>query len=145
MFFRSSVIVFLFFTLSACAMIDVHGDAISPETLAFLKPNETLYMEVQQKLGSPSAKVVFDSETWIYLYSKQQRIAFFKPEETERNVIVLKFNRDGVLENIETKTMDQGRDITPNPASSRKNEETLTILDQMIGNVGRVGTETPVN
>ncbi|MBO4643939.1 MAG: outer membrane protein assembly factor BamE [Alphaproteobacteria bacterium] len=146
MHFRLPAIIPLFFTLSACsAMIDVHGDAVDPEVLASFKPNETLYMEVQQKLGSPSSKVLFESEEWVYIHSKQKRIAFLKPKETERTVIVFKFNRDGVLQNVEKKTLEQGRAFSPSPASSQEAEESLTILDQMISNVGRMNTETPVH
>ena len=126
-------------------MTDVHGNAVDPEVLASLKPNETSYVEVQKKLGAPSSKAVFDSEDWIYLHSKQQRIAFLKPKEIERTLIVLKFNRDGILQKIETKTLSQGRSISPSTATSQTNEESLTILDQMISNVGRMNTDAPVH
>ena len=132
--------------LSACsAMIDVHGDAIDPAALASLTPGKTHYTEVRNKLGSPSSRAVFDGEDWIYLHSKQKRIAFLKPKETERTLIVLKFDRDGILQKTETKTLEQGRQITPDPAVTDINQETLTVLDQMIGNVGRMGTDAPAH
>ena len=131
--------------LSACsAMIDSHGDAIDPEIVASLIPGETVYTEVQKKLGSPSSRTVFDTENWIYLHSEQERLAFFKPKETYRKIIVLKFNTEGVLQKIETKTLENGRSLSPSSARTLTDRETLTILDQMISNVGRMGTDTPV-
>ena len=124
-------------------MVDVHGDAVDEDALASLVPGETVYTEVQKKLGFPSSKSIFDGEDWIYLHSKKERFAFFKPEETYRKLIVLKFNRDGVLQKIETKTLDDGRPLTPAPAE--REENSLTVLDQMIGNVGRMSTDAPVH
>lgn len=134
------------FVLSACsAMIDTHGDALDPEDLASFEPGKTTYMEVQKKIGSPSAKAVFDSEDWIYLYSQQERIAFFQPKEIARTLTVLRFNQKGILQKIETKTLADGRSIIPTETTTETNQKTLTILDQMINNVGRMATDTPVH
>ncbi len=140
----SGSIVVLF--LTACTpMIDTHGDALDPDVLASLQIGRISYTDVQKKLGSPSARAVFDSEDWIYIHSRQERIAFFKPKETQRTVTVLRFGRDGILQKIETKTLADGRNIVPAAAKTPTHEETLTILDQMISNVGRMGTDTPVH
>ena len=124
-------------------MVDVHGDAIDPEVLSSFVPEETTYQEIQKKLGSPSSKTFFDSESWIYLHSKQERLAFFKPKEIFRELTVFKFNRDGVLQQIETKTLEQGRTIFPSKVTTKTDQESLTVLDQMIANVGRMNTDKP--
>lgn len=146
MFFRLSTFGAAFFMLSACsAMTDVHGDALDPQDLALLVPGETPYTTVQNILGSPSAKTIFDGEDWIYIQSKQERMAFFKPKEIERNLVILKFNREGVLQKIEKKTLENGRQITPDPTTTQSdNDSSLTILDQMISNVGHMSTDAPV-
>ena len=135
-----------FLALSACApMIDTHGDALDPEVLASLQTGKTPHTEVQAKLGSPSSRAVFDSEDWIYIHSKQERTAFFKPKETQRTVTVLRFSRNGILQEIETKTLADGREIIPTEVKTETNEKSLTILDQMISNVGRMATDAPVH
>lgn len=144
--FRQSAAGVFFLALPACApMTDVHGDALDPQTLASLQTGKTPYTEVQAKLGSPSSKAVFDGEDWIYIHSKQERKAFFKPEETQRTVTVLRFGRDGILREIETKTLADGRAIVPAAAETETNEKSLTVLDQMISNVGRMTTDAPVH
>ena len=140
---RFSALGTILFTLSACSpMIDVHGDSVDEDVIASLIPGETVYTEVRQRLGSPSSKTIFDTENWIYLYSKKERFAFFEPKETYRNLTVLKFSRDGVLQKIETKTLDDGHPVVPAPADKKSDRDSLTVLDQMIANVGRMGTET---
>ena len=144
MFVQLSAFGTIFLILSGCSpMIDVHGDSVDPEVVASLKPGETVYTEVQQKLGSPSSKTVFDGEDWIYLHSKQERFAFLKPKEIHREITVLKFDRNGVLQNIETKTLKNGRLIVPASAGSKTDPDSLTIMDQIISNVGRMGTDSP--
>lgn len=146
MSFRLSFTAASLLVLSACSpMIDVHGDAVDPDALALLKTGETKYTEVQNLLGSPSSKTIFDGEDWIYLHSKQERMAFFKPKETYRQITVLKFGRNGVLQKIETRTLEQGRSITPSPETTQTGESSLSIMDQMINNVGRMGTDAPTH
>ena len=145
MSFRLSVISAALMLSSCSAMIDVHGDAIDQDALALLKPRETKYTEVQRILGSPSSKTIFDSENWRYLHSKQERIAFFKPKEIYRTLTLLKFDRDGILQQIETKTLDQGRSFPPDSTTTQTGGESLTVLDQMISNVGRMGTDAPAH
>ncbi len=88
--------------------------------------------------------MIFDTQTWIYLHSRQERKAFFKPKEIERNVTIFEFDKEGFLSDIVVKTLAQGREITPAPRAENSNEETLSILDQMISNAGKMGTDTPV-
>ena len=146
MFIRLSVLGSSLLLLSACApMIDVHGDTVDPDVLASFTPGTTSYLEVQKALGSPSSKTVFDGENWIYLRSEQERIAFLKPKEISREITVLKFNENGVLQSVEKKTLEQGRNIEPSAEKTRSDQNTLTILDQMISNVGRMNTDAPVH
>ena len=140
---RFSALGTVLLTLSACSpMIDVHGDSVDEDVIASLIPGETVYTEVRQKLGSPSSKTIFDGEDWIYLHSKKERFAFFEPKETYRSLTVLKFNREGVLQKIETKTLEDGHPVIPIPADEKSDRDSLTVLDQMISNVGRMGTES---
>lgn len=142
-FFRFKTFAFLL-ALGGCApMIDTHGDALDPEKLASLKVGETPYTEVLQILGSPSSRTLFDTENWLYILSKQKRIAFFKPEEFERTVTVLKFNRQGILQQIDFKQLADGRSFTPSAETTPSYGKELSVIDQMISNVGRFEGKTP--
>ena len=132
--------------LSGCApMIDTHGDALDADDLASLKAGETPHTAVANILGSPSARSTFDTENWLYIMSKQKRTAFFKPVEFERTVTVLKFDRSGVLQGIETKTLADGRGIAPDTDTTETAGKELTFLEQMAGNVGRLATDAPAH
>lgn len=70
--------------------------------------------EVRRLMGSPSAVSSLDHRTWIYMNSTVKRLAFFKPEELERNVIAIEFNLDGKVEKVLQLTKDNGRDFAMN-------------------------------
>lgn len=143
--FKTAVIFSVLFSAACAPMIDTHGDVLDPDDMAALKIGVTPYTEVQKILGSPSSKTIFDSENWIYIHSKQERMAFFKPVETERTVVVLKFSNDGILQGIETKDLKDGFAITPSTATTIQDQNSMSVLDQLLGNVGKFQTETPVH
>ena len=70
--------------------------------------------EVRRLMGSPSAVSSLDHRTWIYMNSTVKRLAFFKPEELERNVIAIEFNLDGKVEKVLQLTKENGRDFAMN-------------------------------
>ncbi len=132
--------------LSGCApMIDTHGDALDADDLASLKVGETSYTTVAGVLGTPTARSTFDTENWLYIMSKQKRTAFFKPVEFERTVTVLRFDRSGVLQGIETKTLADGKVISPDRETTETGGKELSFFDQMAGNVGRLATDAPAH
>lgn len=144
-FFRFKILA-LSAVLGGCApMIDTHGDALDADDLAALQVGETSYTEAAAILGSPSVRSTFDTENWLYVTSQQKRTAFFKPEEFERTVTVLKFDRSGILRGIETKTLADGRTIAPDAETTPSGGKELTFFDQMAGNVGRLATDAPAH
>ena len=54
--------------------------------------------EVRKIMGSPSVISSLDHRTWIYMNSTMERMAFFKPEELDRNVVAIEFNHGGKVE-----------------------------------------------
>ena len=48
--------------------------------------------DVRNLLGSPSAISSLDHRTWIYMNSTMKRMAFYEPEELERNIVAIEFN-----------------------------------------------------
>ncbi len=131
-------LIALALSLNACTpMLDAHGDSPDPEKLALLKIGETPYTQVQNILGTPSSKTVFDSEYWLYISSVQERIAFFKPKETERHITVLKFDNNGILQEIQQKDMNDGMSVAIDQDKTETSGHSVSLIEQFIGNIGR--------
>ena len=68
--------------------------------------------QVREIMGSPSIISSLDHRTWIYMNSTMKRMAFFKPEELERNIVAVEFNLDGKVEKVVQLTKENGKEIS---------------------------------
>jgi outer membrane protein assembly factor BamE (lipoprotein component of BamABCDE complex) len=93
---------------------------------------------VRGKLGSPSATSTFDANTWYYMNQVKQRIAFRKPQVVARNVTAITFNKENEqVESVNNYTLKDGKVIAFNGRETPTRGRELTILEQLLGNVGR--------
>jgi outer membrane protein assembly factor BamE (lipoprotein component of BamABCDE complex) len=132
----------LVLALTACAArIDARGNLPDADSLAQMKPGKTTREQVLQALGSPSSVAMFDEETWLYMSQRTETVAFFSPKVTERKVVIVQFDKRGVLSDVKTMGLDAARDVEPVDRVTPTAGNELTILDQIVGNFGRFGKE----
>ncbi len=95
---------------------------------------------VRTRLGSPSATGAFDTNTWIYMNQMKSRVAFKRPEVIARSVTQITFNKDSELvESVNSLTLKDGKVVAFNGRETPTRGRELTILEQILGNVGRGG------
>jgi outer membrane protein assembly factor BamE (lipoprotein component of BamABCDE complex) len=124
--------------LGACApKIDVRGNLPDPERLSEITPGDQSRSEVEEILGTPSSIAVFDQETWLYVSQRTETIAFFEPEVKERKVVILKFDKDGIVSAVETLSAENGKRIEPVDRKTPTAGNEFTLIDQLFGNLGR--------
>lgn len=72
--------------------------------------------EVEGLLGSPTttASINFAGDSYYYISSTTERTAFFKPVETDRLVIAVRFNKLDRLEGVAQYGLKEGRIINTN-------------------------------
>ena len=93
---------------------------------------------VRGKLGSPSATSTFDPNVWFYMNQVKQRVAFRKPTVISRNVTAITFNKENEqVESVNNYTLKDGKVIAFNGRETPTRGRELTILEQLLGNVGR--------
>ena len=95
---------------------------------------------VRAKLGSPSVQSTFDPNVWFYVNQVKERVAFRKPQVTQRNVTAIAFNKDTELvETVNVYTLKDGKVIAFNNRETPTRGREMTILEQLLGSVGRGG------
>lgn len=140
--FRYAACALALILLGACAArIDARGNLPDPEILGQIKAGRSTRDQVQQLLGSPSSVAVFDEETWYYVSQRTETVAFLAPKIIDRKVVVVQFNNKGVVSEVQTKGIEDGRDVNPVDRVTPTAGNELTILDQMVGNFGRFSKE----
>ena len=93
---------------------------------------------VRGRLGSPSATSTFDPNVWFYMNQLKARVAFRRPEVISRNVTAITFNKESELvESVNVYTLKDGKVIAFNGRETPTRGRELTIMEQLLGNVGR--------
>ena len=127
--------------LSACAPITSYSgfQAIDSDPKD-VKVGTDTKSTVRAKLGSPSVTSTFDPNVWFYMNQVKQRVAFQKPRVTARNVTAIVFNKDSELvETVNLYTLKDGKVIAYNNHETPTRGREMTILEQLLGSVGRGG------
>ena len=109
-----------------------------------VKVGEDTKVSVTERLGSPSVVATFDPNTWFYMTQVSDQVAFRKPVVRKRDIVVIKFAKDTdqKVEAVNTYTLKDGRIISINGNRTPTRGRELSILEQILGNVGR-STLTP--
>jgi outer membrane protein assembly factor BamE (lipoprotein component of BamABCDE complex) len=126
-------------SLSACAPITSYSgfQAIESDPKD-VKVGTDTKSTVRGRLGSPSATGTFDPNTWFYMNQMKSRVAFKRPEVISRNVVAITFNKDSeAVESVNSYTLKDGKVVAFNGRETPTRGRELTILEQILGNVGR--------
>lgn len=128
--------------LAACSpRVTPRGNLPDPERLAEIKPGQQSREEVSEILGTPSTIGNFDGESWIYIAEQTETVAFFAPEVTERHVVVVQFDRKGVVSSVRNLTLADGKELEPVARETPTEGNTITLVQQLLGNIGRFNGE----
>ncbi|MBI4969433.1 MAG: outer membrane protein assembly factor BamE [Rhodospirillales bacterium] len=126
----------------ACSpTIDVRGNLPNPDQLVLVKPGDVNRDDVANMLGTPSSTAVFDDETWYYISMRTETKTFFKPKVLERRVVAVRFDPKGMVKDVRTYTLDDGREIKPIDRETPTAGNEMTFLEQMFGNVGKFSSQ----
>lgn len=126
--------------LAACDTgISVRGNLPDAELLATVRPGFDTREDVQRALGSPSTVSTFQDRTWYYIGQKTTQFAFYKPEVLERSVFVVNFDEGGFVADTKLYTLEDGQEVAMVDRETPTEGRELTVLQQIIGNIGRFG------
>ena len=93
---------------------------------------------VRAKLGSPSVQSTFDPNVWFYVSQIKARAAFRRPQIIKRDIVALGFDKETeVLKTLDTLSLKDGKVIAFNGRETPTRGREMTILEQLLGSVGR--------
>jgi outer membrane protein assembly factor BamE (lipoprotein component of BamABCDE complex) len=126
--------------ISGCAdNIDPRGNAPMPDALAQIQPGRVTRSDVVALIGTPATASLFGDDHWYYISSHFQTVAFFAPEELDRQIIVIDFDKSGTVTAIRHLGLEEGKDVAMVPRTTPAPGKELRLLEQLIGNVGKFG------
>lgn len=123
---------------SACAPTMTHHGylAFDAKPSTDIKVGDT-QETVLDKLGAPSQKSLYDPNEWYYIDQTSMKMTYKQPRVTARSVTVIDFDPNSTnVAQVQTLSLADGRDLTPNPNKTPTRGRSLSALEQVLGTVG---------
>jgi len=131
--------VSLILMTGACAPITSHqGFQAIEANPKDVKVGTDTKSTVRERLGSPSTVSTFDPNIWYYVSQVTDRVSFYRPQVKSRDIVAINFdNASEQVTAVNTFTLKDGKVIAFNGRETPTRGRELTILEQLLGNVGR--------
>jgi outer membrane protein assembly factor BamE (lipoprotein component of BamABCDE complex) len=138
---------FLFVTLIICTLgactptTATRGNYLYAEDIRIIQPQVTTQRDVLNLLGTPTAKAVFDENTWYYVGLKTEKESFFDEKVTAKQVYKIAFDETGLVQSLE----EVKNDSVDVPIASRVTPTSgneVTFIQQVLGNIGKFNPAT---
>lgn len=130
--------LFLAVLLTGCSEeLITHGDKLDADRLARISPGTQNRDDVAAILGSPSSTATFNSKTWYYISATQAKRSIFDNEIVDRQIVVIHFNDEGTVHDVEQYGLERGKEVELVERETPSFGESVSIVQQMIGNLGR--------
>lgn len=124
--------------LAACSpTVEQHGQRLDPDLLAAIRPGVSSKEEVVRLLGSPSAAGTFDDRTWYYVTQRVEKTSFFQNRLVDQKVVAVRFDERGIVRAVEERGLEDARAVQPVADETPTRGSELTLVQQLIGNIGR--------
>lgn len=125
--------------LAACETQEEQtGYIVDEYSIGEIRPGVTDRDSVATLLGTPSAGATFgDNKTWYYVSRRSEQLAFLDPDIKDQQVLAVRFNDFGVVEEVKRYKLEDGKEIEPVDRVTPTRGRELTVLEQLFGNLGR--------
>ncbi len=139
---RNLPILFFAIAVASCSpQVAGRGHLDATKKLSELPKDGAYKQDVLRLLGSPSTRSSFGEETWYYVSAKRENFAFFKPEITEQDVVAIRFDTDGKVEDVKHFTQADAKDVAVVERTTPTEGQEYGFWEQMLGNIGRFNNQ----
>lgn len=125
---------------SACApRVAIRGNLPREEKVAKITVGKQNRDEVAEILGTPSTVGTFDDKVWYYISRKTEKFAFLEEKIIDQQVLAIYFGDKNIVQAIYRYNKDDLRHVGMVDRETPTAGKDLSVLDQLIGNLGRFG------
>jgi outer membrane protein assembly factor BamE (lipoprotein component of BamABCDE complex) len=114
-----------------------NGFQAREEKPADVKVGEDTKSTVLTKLGTPSQVATFEPNIWFYISQVTDKYAYYNPRMKSRDVVAITFGPDEKVKEVKALTLKNGYQVAYSKRETPTRGRELTVLEQLLGNVGR--------
>jgi outer membrane protein assembly factor BamE (lipoprotein component of BamABCDE complex) len=114
-----------------------HGYAPSDSELTQIEVRRDDREAVEAAFGRPGATGLMTDGAWYYVQSRYRLMGARAPQEIERQVVAITFDRQGRVENIRRFGLEEGRVVVLSERVTESTVRGLGLIRQLLGNLGR--------
>ncbi len=133
---RTLAVVAAIAGLSGCAaQYRNHGYAPSDDQLSDVAVGIDTRDTVAETIGPPTGSGVLNDQGYFYVSSRVRHFGPLEPQIVDRQVVAVSFREDGVVENIERFTLEDGRVVPLSRRITDNNVRNSGLLRQLLVNL----------
>jgi outer membrane protein assembly factor BamE (lipoprotein component of BamABCDE complex) len=122
----------------------VRGNLVSSDSLNELVPGTSTRADVTSLLGPPTVKAPFDDNQWVYVGEVTKPVIGGTQQVLNQQAVVVSFDSKGVLTGITHKGAGDSLPVAVVTATTPSPGTNASVLQQLLGNVGRFTPGGPV-
>jgi len=136
---KTATLSIMMLGLSACnPTLRNHGYIPTEDKPQAVDASSDTKASVLARLGNPSIKSTFDENTWYYLTSVRERLAYLRPITSERSITAITFNNDGQVQKVAEYGIENGQYVNYSNRKTPTRGRELSVLEQIFGTIGRI-------
>ena len=138
MFKYKSVFFFLLLLMQVnCAGItNNNGYMPVAEDIERLSLRKTTVQQAKSVLGEPALIIGKNKPVFVYFSQASQKLFFFEKNITERNLLVLRFDKRERLSKIERFSLTDGKDFKISKSNTTLSDREKSLIANLFSNIG---------
>lgn len=126
------------FIVAGCVATEQQrGYVFNAKSLEQIVVGESTRKDVIKLMGAPTTRSEFEVERWHYIGNKAEVTGILTPELKDQKVVSIEFTEDGIVKNIENKTLADKNDVEMVGRATPTEGHSVGVMQQLIGNFGR--------
>jgi outer membrane protein assembly factor BamE (lipoprotein component of BamABCDE complex) len=137
--FAAGLILAVFVAAAGCTpQVTTHGTPMTRMEMADLTPGVDTRGSVRRQLGQPITTSVLEGETWFYVSTIMEQVAYRAPTLVDRKVIAISFDESGLVTEVNRYGTEDGVVVALRTETTPTFGRELTVAQQLFGNIGRI-------
>ena len=128
---RGALALSVLFLAGCVPVVNQRGYLPNPEGEAAVKAGADTETTVQAKLGDPSTRAIFGSDSWYYISSVEKQLAFFDPRVETRSILAIHFDKDGKVIDKRHFGLKDGHVVAFETRTTPSRGRELSFLEQL--------------